>query len=111
MIARSRKPTTPLVSTDAGNVRACSTVISGRGGLAGVRPIAGVSRGSRGGQTYDQVISDHLVPSNSSSRTPNFLRDFASVDNQSPKRRVRFGTLSARDSPSTAASCALVAIV
>ena len=56
------------------------------------------------------VISDHLVPSNSSSRAPNFLRVFASVANQSLKRWVRFGTLSARDSPNTAASSPLVAV-
>jgi hypothetical protein len=40
-----------------------------------------------------------------------FLRVLASVANRSPKRWVRFGTLSARDNPSTDVSCALVDIV
>jgi len=64
-----------------------------------------------GGQTYFQVIPDGPDSSNSSSRPLNRSRTLASVANQAAKRRVKLGTLSARDTPSTAASSALVAAV
>jgi hypothetical protein len=69
------------------------------------------SRGSRGCQTEEQAIWDVHGPSSTPSISLNCLQILTSVDYQSLKRRVSFGTLSARDNPSTAASSALVARV
>ena len=63
------------------------------------------------GQTYFQVIPDGPDSSNSSAGPLNFSRTLTSVGNQAAKRRAKSGTLSTRDTRSTAASSALVAAV
>ena len=84
----------------------------------GVRPSPGGHPGGQAkfqvipeGQPKFPVISECPPSSNCSSRRLNCFRTLASVASQAPKRRVKLGTLSARDTPSTAASSALVATV
>jgi hypothetical protein len=66
---------------------------------------------SRASALVPKVLSGGPDPSNFSSRHLNCSRTPASVANQAPKRRVKLGTLYARDTPIIAANSALVAAV